>query len=81
MLPMVCSPFTKPPAHHSSARGSTTSQSANLLFFGDVKFYGGVTLGGPIGQQFWVDYADVVNVGTRAGSFSPMSRCRSVRLS
>lgn len=48
----------------SSAGGSTTSQNANLLFFGDLKFYGGATLAGPVGQQFQVDYADVVNVGT-----------------
>ena len=48
----------------SSAGGSTTSQNANLLFHGDMKFYGGTTLGGPVGQQFRVDYADVVTVGT-----------------
>jgi len=48
----------------STAGGSVTSQNANLLFYGDMKFYGGTTLGGPVGQQFRVDYADVVNVGT-----------------
>lgn len=48
----------------SSAGGSTTSQNANLLFFGELKLYGGTTLGGPVGQQFRVDYADVVNIGT-----------------
>lgn len=47
----------------SSAGGSTTSQNANLLFFGDLKLYGGVTLGGPVGQQFQVEFADVVSVG------------------
>ena len=47
----------------SSAGGSATSQSANLFYFGDLKLYSGATLGGPVGQQFRVDYADVVNVG------------------
>ena len=44
----------------STAGGFTTSQNANLLFHGDMKFYGGTTLGGPVGQQFRVDYADVL---------------------
>ena len=48
----------------SSAGGSTTSQNASLLFFGELKLYSGTTLGGPVGQQFRVDYADVVNIGT-----------------
>lgn len=48
----------------SSAGGSTTSQNANLLFFGELKLYSGTTLGGPVGQQFRLDYADVVNIGT-----------------
>ncbi|NDJ14852.1 MAG: hypothetical protein EBY17_27290, partial [Acidobacteriia bacterium] len=48
----------------SSAGGFTTSQNANLLYFGDLKLYSGATLGGPVGQQFRVDYADMVNVGT-----------------
>ena len=41
-----------------------TSQTAALLFFGDPKFYAGTTLAGPVGQQFRVDYADVVVPGT-----------------
>lgn len=48
----------------SSAGGSTTSQNANLLFFGDLKIYSGAILGGPVGQQFQVEFADVVSVGT-----------------
>ena len=50
----------------SAAAGSVTSQDVSLqsLFFGDLKFYAGTTLTGTIGQQFRVDYADVVSVGT-----------------
>ena len=44
----------------SSAGGSTTSQNANLLFFGDLKFIASTILAGPVGQQFRVDYADVL---------------------
>ncbi len=44
----------------SNAAGSVPSQDANLLYFGGLKFYAGTTLAGPIGQQFRVDYADVL---------------------
>jgi hypothetical protein len=44
----------------SSTSGSVTSQNANLLFFGDLKFMASTILAGPIGQQFRVDYADVL---------------------
>lgn len=49
----------------SIAGGTLTSHDAllQLLFFGDLKFYAGITLEGTVGQQFRVDYADVVNVG------------------
>lgn len=50
----------------STAGGTVTSQDVILqsLFFGDLKFYAGTTLVGTVGQQFRVDYADVVNIGT-----------------
>lgn len=48
----------------SSAGGSVTSQNANLLFFGDLQFIASTILAGPVSQQFRVDYADVVSVGT-----------------
>ncbi len=50
----------------SSAGGSVTSQDVVLqpLFFGSLKLYAGTTLTGTVGQQFRVDYADVVSVGT-----------------
>jgi hypothetical protein len=44
----------------SNAAGGVTSQEVSLLFFGDLKFYSGTTLAGPIGQQFRVDYTDVL---------------------
>ena len=49
----------------SAAGGTVTSQDAMLqsLFFGDLKFYAGITLAGTVGQQFRVDYADVVTGG------------------
>lgn len=49
---------------NSTAGGTATSQDANLLLYGDLKFYAGTILAGPVGQQFRVDYADVVNAGT-----------------
>ena len=49
----------------SSTAGITiASQDANLLFYGDLKFISSTVLAGPVGQQFRVDYADVVIVGT-----------------
>jgi hypothetical protein len=47
----------------SNAGGTVTSQPASLLFFGDLKFVASTVLAGPIGQEFRVDYADVVTVG------------------
>jgi hypothetical protein len=48
----------------TNAAGSVTSANADLIYFGDLKFYAGTILAGPVGQQFRVDYADVINVGT-----------------
>lgn len=50
----------------STAGGTVASQDVNLqsLFFGNLKFYAGINLAGTVGQQFRVDYADVLNVGT-----------------
>lgn len=49
----------------STAGGTVTSQDAilQLLFFGDLKLYAGITLEGTVGQQFRVDYADTVSNG------------------
>ncbi len=49
----------------SAAGGTATSAEVFLqaLFFGDLKFYAGTTLEGTVGQEFRVDYADVVNIG------------------
>lgn len=44
----------------SNAKGSTPSDNANLLFFGDLKLYAGTTLAGPVGQKFRVEYADQI---------------------
>jgi uncharacterized repeat protein (TIGR03803 family) len=51
----------------SNANNTVVSSPALLSLFGDLKFNAGTagtTLAGAIGQQFRVDYADVVNVGT-----------------
>ena len=50
----------------NTAGGTATSQDTilQLLFFGDLKFYAGITLAGTVGQQFRVDYADGLNNGT-----------------
>ena len=50
----------------NSSGGTVTSQAAVLLllFFGDLQFYAGTTLIGTVGQQFRVEYADVVAPGT-----------------
>jgi hypothetical protein len=47
----------------STAGGAMTSHDAilQLLSFGNLKFYAGITLEGTVGQQFRVDYANVVN--------------------
>lgn len=49
----------------SVAGGIVTSQEVVLqsLFFGDLKFYAGITLEGTVGRQFRVDYADVLTAG------------------
>ena len=41
--------------------GTTTSQAANLLLFGDLRFLAVSVLSGTVGQQFRVDYADVLS--------------------
>ena len=50
----------------NTAGGAVTSQAAVLLllFFGDLQFYAGTILVGTVGQQFRVEYADVVAPGT-----------------
>ena len=48
----------------TNAAGSVTSANADLIYFGDLKFYAGTILAGPVGQQFRVDYADIMNAGT-----------------
>ncbi len=48
----------------NTAGVTVTSQDANLLFYGDLKFIASTVLAGPVGQQFRVDYADVVTIGT-----------------
>ncbi|MGV3756710.1 MAG: ice-binding family protein [Verrucomicrobiota bacterium] len=49
----------------SAAGGIVTSREVVLqsLFFGDLKFYAGITLVGTVGRQFRVDYADVLTEG------------------
>ncbi|HTI68451.1 MAG TPA: ice-binding family protein [Candidatus Limnocylindria bacterium] len=49
----------------STAGGSVTSHDAvlQLLSFGDLKLYAGITLTGTVGQKFRVDYAEVVIAG------------------
>ena len=50
----------------SAAGGTVTGQETILsaLSFGNLKFYAGITLAGTVGQQFRVDYADVLTPGT-----------------
>ena len=48
----------------SNVAGTATSARADLTFFGNLAFFAGTTLSGPIGAQFLVDYADVVAPGT-----------------
>ncbi len=48
----------------TNSAGSVTSSVANLLFFGDLKLLASTVLAGPIGQQFRVDYADVITPST-----------------
>ena len=44
----------------SNVGSSVPSQTASLLFFGDLKFVASTILAGPVGQQFRVDFADVL---------------------
>ena len=48
----------------TNGAGSATSAAADLYFHGDLKFYSGTILAGSVGQQYRVDYADVVAPGT-----------------
>jgi hypothetical protein len=48
----------------TNAVGTVTSIPVDLHFFGDLKFIAATVLAGSIGQQYRVDYADVVTVGT-----------------
>jgi hypothetical protein len=48
----------------SNAVGTVTSDAVGVYCFGDLRFYAGTILAGPVGQEFRVDYADVVTVGT-----------------
>jgi hypothetical protein len=50
----------------SAAAGTVTGQDTILsaLSFGNLRFYAGITLAGTVGQQFRVDYADVLTPGT-----------------
>jgi hypothetical protein len=44
--------------------GTTTSLPVDVHFFGDLKLMAATVLAGSVGQQYRVDYADVVTVGT-----------------
>lgn len=44
----------------SNASGSFTSSPTPLTFFGDTKMYAGITLAGPVGTQFTVEYQDAI---------------------
>ena len=48
----------------TNAVGTITSIPVDLHFFGDLKFIAATVLAGSIGQQYRVDYADVVTIGT-----------------
>lgn len=48
----------------TNAVGTVTSVPVDLYFFGDLRFIAATVLAGSVGQQYRVDYADVVNVGT-----------------
>ena len=48
----------------SNAVGTVTSLPVDLYFYGDLKLIAATVLAGSIGQQYRVDYADVVTVGT-----------------
>ncbi len=44
--------------------GTATSLPVDVYFFGDLKLMAATVLAGSVGQQYRVDYADVVTVGT-----------------
>ncbi len=48
----------------TNAVGSITSLPVDVYFYGDLKFIAATVLAGSLGQQYRVDYADVVTVGT-----------------
>lgn len=48
----------------TSAGGSITSTDAEVMLFGDLQMFVGAILAGSVGQQFRVDYADMVNPGS-----------------
>ena len=48
----------------TNAVGTITSLPVDVYFYGDLKFIAATVLAGSIGQQYRVDYADVVTVGT-----------------
>lgn len=48
----------------TNAFRSAISTAADVYFFGDLKLLAATVLAGSVGQQYRVDYADVVSVGT-----------------
>ena len=48
----------------TNAVGTITSLPVDVYFYGDLKLIAATVLAGSIGQQYRVDYADVVTVGT-----------------
>lgn len=48
----------------TNAVGTITSLPVDVYFYGDLKFIAATVLAGSLGQQYRVDYADVVTVGT-----------------
>jgi hypothetical protein len=48
----------------TNAYGTAITAPVDVYFYGDLKFIAATVLAGSIGQQYRVDYADVVTVGT-----------------
>lgn len=48
----------------TNAVGTISSLPVDVHFFGDLKLMAAAVLAGSVGQQYRVDYADVINVGT-----------------
>lgn len=48
----------------TNGAGTATSDAAEVYFFGDLQFLATAVLSGSVGQQFRVDYADVLVPGT-----------------